>query len=34
MKYSEIYKKWKDNPIEFWKKMLKMFPGLNFLKKF
>ena len=21
MKYSEIYKDWKENPIEFWKKI-------------
>ena len=33
MKYSEIYKKWKDNPIEFWKKNAEDVSWIKFPEK-
>ena len=33
MKYSEIYKKWRDNPIEFWKKIAEDVSWIKFPEK-
>ena len=33
MKYSEIYKKWRDNPIEFWKKKAEDVSWIKFPEK-
>ena len=33
MKYSEIYKKWRDNPIEFWKKNAEDVSWIKFPEK-
>ena len=33
MKYSEIYKEWKDNPIEFWKKNAEDVSWIKFPEK-
>ena len=33
MKYSEIYKGWKDNPIEFWKKNAEEVSWIKFPEK-
>ena len=33
MKYSEIYKEWRDNPIEFWKKKAEDVSWIKFPEK-
>ena len=33
MKYSEIYKEWRDNPIEFWKKNAEDVSWIKFPEK-
>ena len=33
MKYSEIYKRWRDNPIEFWKKNAEDVSWIKFPEK-
>ena len=33
MKYSEVYKEWRDNPIEFWKKNAEDVSWIKFPEK-